>query len=144
MLQKRLNSSDSASAKPKAAVDYRVLKGISMNQQNPIQPVNNDTIREQDKIHLVLAYISIFALIPLFTVKDSQFVQWHAKQGITLTACVFILAILFTGMGPLGLLNCPLALTIIVLDVVCIMKAFQGIRWRIPLIADWSEKFLKS
>ena len=54
-------------------------------QQQSIQSVGADTVREQDKIMLVLAYLPcLLCLIPLLTVKDSPFVTWHAKQGLVL------------------------------------------------------------
>src|SRR3954471_3874557 len=46
--------------------------------QNPIQNVGAEPVREQDRIHLVLSYIGLLALIPLLTVNDSRFVRWHA------------------------------------------------------------------
>ena len=53
-------------------------------QQQNIQSVGGDTVREQDKVQLILAYLGILSLIPMLTVKDSEFVKWHAKQGLVL------------------------------------------------------------
>lgn len=36
----------------------------------------------EDVIFLVLAYLSILALIPFFVAKDNDYVRWHAKQGL--------------------------------------------------------------
>jgi len=110
-------------------------------QQSPIQSVGGDTVREQDKIQLVLAYLSCLALIPLLTVKDSPFVQWHAKQGLTLGIGSFIVLTVFSFLGPLALLNCALGPGVLVLAILGIVKSLKGERWRIPLVADISEKF---
>ncbi|MEW5738803.1 MAG: DUF4870 domain-containing protein [Myxococcota bacterium] len=111
------------------------------DQQSPIQSVGGDTVREQDKIQLVLAYLSCLALIPLLTVKDSEFVKWHAKQGLTLGVASFIILAVFAFLGPLAFINCALGPGVLVLCILGILKALKGERWRIPLIADLSEKF---
>lgn len=111
-------------------------------QQGQIQSVGGtDTVRDQDKIMLVLAYLGIFALIPLLTVKDSDFVKWHAKQGLVLGVGGFIVMSILGMLGPLAFANCALGPGIFVLVVVGIIKAMAGQRWRIPLVADLADKF---
>ena len=54
-------------------------------QQNPIQSVGGkETVRDQDKVMLILSYLGLLSLIPLLTVKDSDYVKFHAKQGLVL------------------------------------------------------------
>lgn len=112
------------------------------NQGSPIQAVSTDTVREQDKIQLVLSYLGLLALIPLLTVKDSPFVQWHAKQGLALFIGIVVVSIV---LGIIPVVNmvagCVVPLGALVVSVLAIMKAFKGERWRIPVIADLSEKF---
>lgn len=108
-----------------------------------------ETIREEDKMMLLLAYFSIFSVIPLVTVKDSGFVQWHAKQGFFLMAAWiacwvagialwfipvigWLLSIVCIFVAPLGLL---------ILDILAMLKAFGGERWRIPVVADIADRF---
>ena len=78
-----------------------------------------DFVREQDKIMLILAYF--FPIIPLLVVKDSEYVQWHARQGLMLCIASFLLS--FTCIVPL----------------LCVVAAFKGViealkpnRWEIP------------
>ena len=120
------------------------LKGQS------IQTVSaQETVREQDKIHCFLSYFGIFSLIPLLTVKDSNFIQWHAKQGITVFAAMVAIAIVgsvLSGVIPfVGLIfGCAFALLnlgLLVADIIAMVKAFGGERWRIPVIAGFAEKF---
>jgi uncharacterized membrane protein len=99
-------------------------------------------VREKDKVMLVLAYLGIFALIPLLTVKDSPYVQWHAKQGLVFALGWFVFSIVG---GLIPVIQCVLAPAIVigglVLMVMAIMKALAGVRWRIPVIADLADKF---
>jgi len=112
-----------------------------------------DSVRDQDKIMLVLSYFGIFALIPYFTVKDSAYVKWHAKQGVTFFAVAFAaevaLAIVFAiltaiihVLGILGTCMFPvIGLGILVVAIMAMVKAIGGERWRIPVIADLADKW---
>ena len=121
---------------------------LEEQQQQSIQtaPGSVETVRDQDKIHLVLSYFGIFALIPLLTVKDSEFVKWHAKNGLVLgvgggIALTIVGAIV--GLIPVvGLLvSCAAWVGLIVVDVMAMMKALKGERWRLPVVSDLADKF---
>lgn len=113
-------------------------------QQTPIQQVGGtETVREQDKIQLVLAYLPcLLSLIPLLTVKDSEFVKWHAKQGLVFGLALWLLAIVMQVVPVLGqLVGCLALVAYGVGAVMGILKAMKGERWRIPVVADLAEKF---
>jgi uncharacterized membrane protein len=117
----------------------------NQQQQNPLQSVGGDTVREQDKIQLVLAYLGCLALIPFLTVKDSEYVKWHAKQGLVLLAGEVVigvgLSIVLSIVG-VGLCLGPVVnLGFFVLSIFGIMKAMKGERYRIPVVADLADKF---
>ena len=105
----------------------------------------DDVIRDQDKIMLVLAYLGLLALIPLLTVKDSAYVQWHAKQGLALILAWFgwmIIAIVLGFIPFVGwLIGCLGHLGFLVLSIMGIVKAFEPNRWRIPVVSSIAEKF---
>jgi fumarate reductase subunit D len=116
-------------------------------QQGQIQSVGGtDTVRDQDKIMLVLAYLGIFALIPLLTVKDSDYVKWHAKQGLVYGVgggIAFAIASTILGFIPfLGwFISCFGGLAFLGFDLyVMFMKALKGERYRIPVVADVADK----
>lgn len=103
-------------------------------QQAPlVQNAGQNPVRDQDKIMLVLAYFGIFSLIPLLTVKDSDYVKWHAKQGLVLFVAVVLL-------GLIPFLGCITSLAGIVIMIMAILKALKGERWRLPVIADLADK----
>lgn len=104
-----------------------------------------DAVRESDKIMLVLAYLGIFALIPLLTVKDSDFVKWHARQGLVWSfGGGFALGLVAVILGSIPIIGwftaCGGWLGYLAVDMMAIMKALKGERWRIPVAADLSEK----
>lgn len=112
--------------------------------EQPIQPVvaGRETVRSEDKIMIVLSYLSILALIPLLTVKDSEFVKWHAKNGLVLTfggwIAVMVVSIVVPFIG--GLIGMLGSLGMLVLAVLSIVKGLEGERWRIPVVSDLAEK----
>ncbi len=114
----------------------------NQQQQSPIQPVGGaETVREQDKIMLVLAYLGIFALIPMLTVKDSEYVKWHAKQGLVFGVgggiALSILA-LIPFVGPI--IGCVGFLGWWGVNVMGMVKAIKGERWAIPVVSDIAAK----
>ncbi len=114
---------------------------MTPQDQQQIQSVGAEQIREQDKIHLVLSYLGILSLIPLLTVKDSAYVQYHAKQGLVLNLVVGV-GLVVLGLIPIvGLLGCLLGPALLVVDIIGIMKALKGERWQIPVITDLAAKF---
>lgn len=111
-------------------------------QQQGIQSVGAESVREQDKIQLVLAYLGCLCLIPLLTVKDSEFVKWHAKQGLVAGISIFVVSLVIQFIPVLGqIMGCVLTLGWIALAVLGITKALKGERWRIPVVADLADKF---
>jgi len=111
----------------------------------PIQtvPGAKATIREQDKIMLVLAYLGILALIPLLTVQDSDYVKWHAKNGLVLGFGGGLVLMIISAILPVigAVLGCLGGVALLVVDILAMTKALAGERWRIPGVTDLAEKF---
>ncbi|MDF1563545.1 MAG: DUF4870 domain-containing protein [Deltaproteobacteria bacterium] len=104
--------------------------------------------RDQDAAMIFLSYFGIFALIPYLTVKDSDFIRWHSKQGLTLcgTSIALMIASTILGFIPIlgmiiGLLAIFAQLGLFVLDIVAMVKAFGGERWKIPVVSSFAEKW---
>lgn len=111
--------------------------------QQSAQLTGTDTVRDQDKVMLVLAYLSLLALIPYLTVKDSLFVKWHARQGLALVIFAVAWSVLEAVVGLIPvvrmlvpLMACAMGVGYIVVAIMGITKAFAGERWRIPFISD--------
>jgi uncharacterized membrane protein len=98
---------------------------------------------------LVLSYLGLLALIPLLVEKNDPEVQWHAKHGLVLFVAEFILFILINVLHfipVLGtiigcMLTVVLPLGILVLHIVCILKAVKGERFIIPGISEFADRF---
>lgn len=106
-------------------------------------PANSDRT-----VMLVLSYAWLFSLIPLFVKKDDAEVQWHAKNGVVMAAIVTAIDVVFWIMGrffPLltclvSFVPCLIFIGYLVLSIMCIVKAVNGQRMRVPVVTDFAEK----
>lgn len=98
---------------------------------------------------LVLSYLYILCLVPFFAEKEDADVQWHAKHGIVLSVFELAVWVLFTvfGMvsGGLGCLLLPVQmlffLGMLVVRIICIVKATRGERLVLPGLTPLVDKF---
>ena len=114
----------------------------------PPPPTGGSPASSDRTVMLVLSYLGILALIPLLTKKDDAEIQWHAKNGLAIAIAIIVIwipiGIMCHFIPFLGCLVMPVAcifpLLLIVLAVMCINKALNGQRLRIPVITDFAEK----
>ena len=100
-------------------------------------------------IMLILAYLSILGLIPLLGEKEDQEIQWHAKNGLVITAAWIVLAIALTILGfipvigqVIGCLAFPLiGIAGLIVFILCVIKALNGERFRLPVVSDYADKW---
>lgn len=100
-------------------------------------------------IMLILSYLGILSLIPFLMKKDDPEVMWHSRQGVALFGAeviwiIFQVAIGFLHIGPLacisGIVGCIVWIGFLAISIVCIIKAVNGQRFRIPVIGDMADK----
>jgi uncharacterized membrane protein len=98
---------------------------------------------------VVLAYLGILSLIPFFMKKDDPDVQWHAKNGVALFGAEVVWIIVQTAITLLripmlgcitGIVGCIVWIGFLAVSVICIVKAVNRERFRIPVITDMAEK----
>lgn len=89
--------------------------------------------------------------------KESRLVRFHALQGLLLFGVNFVIWIIFRfmgvgmaigtgglmqagGFGLLLLLQMVCGIVLLVLYIICMIKAYQGQMWKLPVIGDIAEK----
>jgi uncharacterized membrane protein len=99
-------------------------------------------------VMIVLAYLWLLALVPLLVEKEDAEVQWHAKNGLVLTAAEVVMWICLTILSMIPALGCVFAImslfiwvAVIVLHVVAIVKGVNGGRLVVPVLSDYTSKF---
>ncbi len=97
-------------------------------------------VDSDSKIFALLSYFWILSIIFYILKKDNSFVKFHAKQGMVLFAASLVLWII--NIIPLlgQILFFLGGLGIFVLCVIGAMKAYQGEKYKMPVIGDLAEK----
>lgn len=89
----------------------------------------------------------VFLLLPPY--KESNYVRFHAWQSVLLTITAFVIDIilgsialltLFLGTVALAYAFRILSLLWLVLWLVCVVRAMNGKRFRVPLLGSIAEK----
>ena len=85
----------------------------------------------------VLGFIT--GIVFLLTSKD-KFVRFHAMQSIITSVAIMVLNIIL-GFTIIGLVLVPfLGLGSLALFIVLIIKAYQGEKFKLPVIGEYAEK----
>jgi uncharacterized membrane protein len=99
----------------------------------------------------MLAYVTAIPalILLLFTTRYSKnpFVRFHAMQAIAVAVSSLALGLIFLLLASLPAINLLLipaaliaAIGIALLVIVCMIKAYQHQRYKVPVIGDFAEK----
>jgi uncharacterized membrane protein len=87
-----------------------------------------------------------------FLIDKRPSIRFHAMQSMILFGALFVLQIVLSfggiiggilGFGIVSLLHSVLALAILVCWILCMVNAFQGKRFKVPIIGDMAENYSK-
>ncbi len=93
----------------------------------------------------LLSYVCgpISGIIFLIIEKKSAFVRFHAMQSTVTFAGLFVIGLITNVLPVLGvLISLLLAPVTLILWIILMYKAFQGERFKLPLVGDWAEQLL--
>ncbi len=97
----------------------------------------SSSVSQEEKNIAVLSYLFLLFLVPLLLKRDSDFAQFHAKQGLVLAIAWFVVMIF--GMIPfVGML---LWLFCLVLSIIGIVNALSGQKKPLPVIGKYADSF---
>lgn len=103
-------------------------------------PAPAPTQKGDDNLIAAVSYLWILSIIILLVKKDSDYVRFHARQGVVLfviSVAVGIIGIpLFFLFWLTGLIN----LVIFIAVVIGFIKALGGQRYKLPVVGDLAEK----
>jgi uncharacterized membrane protein len=102
-------------------------------------------VSENRQLFLVLSYLGILALIPLFMEKQDREVIWHAKHGLVLTALGLVV---WAGVWVVATFTCIGCIVVPIvfiaqaaLHITCMVKAINGQRLTIPGLSQLADQF---
>jgi len=93
----------------------------------------------------LLCYLAGFITGIIFYLieKNSKYVKFHAMQSILLSAALFVFSIIVPFIPLIGfLLSLLVSLASFILWIVMMIKAYQGQRYKLPVIGDYAEKIV--
>src|SRR3989338_2389824 len=93
----------------------------------------------QPNVAGLLAYLVGFVTGIIFFIieKENKFVKFHAMQSILLSAALFVLSIVLSFAPLLAVL---VNVASLVLWIVCMVRAYQGQWFRVPVVGDLAAK----
>ena len=134
-----------------------------MQNPPPVQSPAKSSTGLDENIAALLSYVLgwIGGLIFFLIEKDSRLVRFHAMQSILLNVLAFIVGfvvwivtfVLWIGAAAIGdvvgtlfglismLIWVVFIVGIIIAGVMCLVKAFQGQYFKLPIIGNFAEKF---
>jgi uncharacterized membrane protein len=110
-------------------------------------------LNDQDRVLIVFGYLGPLALVPLVASRK-EFVKWHAKQGILVSAAavsgflvlkafhLLFRRFLWAWVGEIywvvvGLVGIGWFLLLFL----CIARALEGERFKVPILGDLTDRF---
>jgi len=92
-----------------------------------------------DNLIAAISYLWILSIIILLVKKDSDFVKFHARQGVVLFAASVLLMVV--NFIPLVIFISWIGnLVILVAVIVGFIQALGGNRYKLPVVGDLAEK----
>lgn len=111
-----------------------------VQQTPPSQPLKSGPQdREENKGMAMIAYLGILCLVPLLLKKDSEFSQYHGKQGLVLLIAWVVVNLLWA-VPLFGWLLIPVGHVVaVILMVVGILNAWHGEMKELPWIGQYAK-----
>jgi uncharacterized membrane protein len=83
----------------------------------------------------------VTGLIFLIIEKESKFVRFHAIQSIAAYVVLFVIYLIFWFIPIIGwIINIFVGIAMFVLWIVLMYKAYQGEKFKLPIVGDFAEK----
>jgi uncharacterized membrane protein len=99
------------------------------------------------QLMLVLSYLWVLALIPYLTEQRDPEVKWHARHGLVLLIAEIVLYVALFILSLIPVIGCAVSVLwflvgigILVLHVLCIVKAVGGQRFTIPYVSQYADQ----
>lgn len=105
-----------------------------------------------ENVEAFLSYLFgwVTGIVFLVVEKESEFVRFHAMQstiaflGFTILSIILVPLSLVPVLGVVaGLIDMLIWIASLITWVICMIKAYQGERFKLPIVGNWAEKAIK-
>ena len=115
-------------------------------EQGPVTPPPQSTSTGMDpKMAALLSYLFgwVTGLIFYLIEKEDEYVRFHAMQSIITFGALNVLAIVAGVIPVIGLIiSILIAPVSLVLWILLMIKAYQGEKYKLPVVGDMAEKYM--
>jgi len=98
------------------------------------------TKKSDDNLVAAVSYLWILSIVILLVKKDSDYVTFHARQGLVLFGASIVLGIISIPLFFLVFLIWLLQVVILVAVIIGFIQALSGKRYKMPVVGDIAEK----
>lgn len=93
---------------------------------------------EEKNVYAALCYVVFFVFVSLFMKKTDPFVNWHIRQGLVILGLIILSLIASAWQPRIGNM---FFLLVMIVNIIALVQALIGRKWKIPLIGNLAEKF---
>lgn len=86
-----------------------------------------------ERVLAAFSYLWVFSILLLFLKRDSEFIQFHARQGLVL----FLVSTLSWALPGFGAIINAIVLILVFFGF---FMAWSGTRWKMPFVGKLAEK----
>jgi len=110
------------------------------------QDLGQTSIGIQANLGALLCYVPfliglILSIVFFVVEKQNKFLRFHALQSILLNVALIIIGAILAFIPVIGWVLLPLvSLASIILVIVLMIKAYQGVQFKLPVIGEIAEK----
>lgn len=91
---------------------------------------------EDNRFVAALSYLWILWVVPMFFKRDSQYAQWHAKQGLMLFLVELVIWFFFI----IPVFGWMIWLGVVALSIWGAKEALDGNVWEMPVLGRYAQK----
>ena len=93
---------------------------------------------DEKKMYAALCYVGVLVLVPLLIKKEDPYINWHIRQGLVVLGLTVVSLLMLAWVEALGSL---LFVVVMTANVIALVQALLGKKWKIPVIGSWADRF---
>ena len=105
-----------------------------------------------ENVEALLSYVLgwITGIVFLVIEKNSKFVKFHAMQSTITFLGFMVVSLILRGLSRIpvigilfAVINWIVIIIAIITWIICMVKAYQGERYKLPTVGDMAERYIK-
>lgn len=93
---------------------------------------------DESRMYAAMAYLLILLVVPWLARREDPYVNWHIRQGLVVFIALIAAIVAAAWVPSVGGI---LVLLLLIGNVVALVMALQGRRWKVPLLGLLVDQF---